>query len=74
NPANTEINFEYPSSEKSTKLKLYDIRGRVVYEDIIPEGNGTVRGQIDTSAFSRGIYILKIDQGNTSTQKKVVLK
>jgi hypothetical protein len=74
NPANTEINFEYPSSEKSTKLKLYDIRGRVVYEDIIPEGNGTVRGQIDTSAFSRGIYILKIDQGNASTQKKVVLK
>jgi hypothetical protein len=53
---------------------LYDLRGRVVYEDEISKGNGTIRGQIDTSAFARGVYILKINQGNISTQKKVVLK
>ena len=74
NPALTEINFKFPASEKTTQLMLYDIRGRVVYEDIISKGNGTIRGQIDTSALSRGVYILKINQGNTSTQKKVVLK
>jgi hypothetical protein len=74
NPALTEINFKFPASEKATQLMLYDIRGRVVYEDIISKGNGTIRGQIDTSAFARGVYILKINQGNTSTQKKVVLK
>lgn len=74
NPAHTEINFEYPTSEKATQLMLYDIRGRVVYEDEISKGNGTIRGQIDTSAFARGVYILKINQGTTSTQKKVVLK
>ena len=74
NPALTEINFKFPASEKATQLMLYDIRGRVVYEDIISKGNGTIRVVIDTSAFARGIYILKIKQGNTSTQKKVVLK
>jgi len=74
NPALTEINFKFPSSEKATQLMLYDIRGRVVYEDIISKGNGTIRGQIDTSAFARGVYILKINQGTTSIQKKVVLK
>ena len=74
NPALTEINFKFPASEKTTQLMLYDIRGRVVYEDEISKGNGTIRGQIDTSAFARGVYILKINQGNISTQKKVVLK
>ena len=74
NPALTEINFKFPASEKTTQLMLYDLRGRVVYEDEISKGNGTIRGQIDTSAFARGVYILKINQGNTSTQKKVVLK
>ena len=74
NPALTEINFKFPASEKATQLMLYDVRGRVVYEDIISKGNGTIRGQIDTSSFARGVYILKINQGTTSTQKKVVLK
>ena len=74
NPALTEINFKFPASDKATQLMLYDIRGRVVYQDIISKGNGTIRGQIDTSAFARGVYILKINQGTTSTQKKVVLK
>ena len=74
NPSLTEINFKFPASEKTTQLMLYDIRGRVVYEDIISKGNGTIRGQIDTSALSRGVYILKINQGTTSIQKKVVLK
>lgn len=74
NPALTEINFKFPASEKATQLMLYDIRGRVVYQDIISKGNGTIRGQIDTSAFARGVYILKINQGNTFVQKKVVLK
>ena len=54
NPKHTEINFEYPTSEKATQLMLYDIRGRVVYEDEISKGNGIIRGQIDTSSFARG--------------------
>ncbi len=74
NPALTEINFKFPASDKATQLMLYDIRGRVVYEDEISKGNGTIRGQIDTSSFAKGVYVLKINQGNTFLQKKVVLK
>ena len=36
--------------------------------------NGLIKGQIDTASFARGLYVLKIKQGNTSTQKKIILK
>ena len=74
NPANTEINFEYLASGKASKLMLFDIRGRSVYKDVISKNNGFIKGKINTSAFARGVYVLKIKQGNASIQKKVVLK
>ena len=74
NPASTKINFEYQASQKATKFTIIDIQGRVVYHDVLINSAGTIRGQIDASAFARGIYILKINQGKASTHKKVVLK
>ena len=53
---------------------LFDIRGRSIYKDVISKNNGFIKGKINTSAFARGVYVLKIKQGNASIQKKVVLK
>ena len=74
NPAHTEINFEYQAYENTTKVVLIDLLGRTVYKDVRSNSTGVTRGKIDTSALARGVYILKINQGNASTQKKVILK
>ncbi|MGC6523394.1 MAG: S8 family serine peptidase [Flavobacteriaceae bacterium] len=74
NPAQSEISFEYPSSDNSSTISLVDIQGRVVFQNEIASENGLIKGQIDTASFARGLYVLKIKQGNTSTQKKIILK
>jgi serine protease AprX len=74
NPASTKINFDYPPSNEVSNFMLIDIQGSVVYQDRITKTDGVNRRQIDVSSFAKGIYILKIEQGNTSTQRKVVLK
>ena len=36
--------------------------------------NNLIKGSIDTSSFSKGMYILSIKQGNKTFKKKVILK
>ena len=75
NPANDIINFKFPSqNSKPALLSLYDIQGRQVHKKTISSRNSTTRGQIKTTSLARGIYVLKIKQGNASMQQKIVLK
>ena len=75
NPANDVINFKLPTqTSKPTFVSLYDVQGRQVYKETINSRNSITRGQIKTTSLARGVYILKIKQGNASMQQKVVLK
>ncbi|MFL2623496.1 MAG: S8 family serine peptidase [Flavobacteriaceae bacterium] len=75
NPANDIINFKLPAqTSKPTYVSLYDVQGRQVYKETINSRNSITRGQIKTTSLARGVYVLKIKQGNASIQKKVVLK
>ena len=75
NPANDIINFKLPTqTSKPTFVSLYDVQGRQVYKETINSRNSITRGQIKTTSLARGVYILRIKQGNTSMQQKVVLK
>jgi hypothetical protein len=75
NPTKDIINFKLPTqTSKPTYVSLYDVQGRQVYKETINSNNAVTRGQIKTSSLARGVYILKINQGNASMQQKVVLK
>jgi hypothetical protein len=75
NPANDMINFQYPSTEdKKTTITLLDLRGRIVYENNFSSENGIVKGQIETSRFTKGVYILNLKQGSATMNQKVILK
>lgn len=75
NPANDVINFQYPSNtDKKASVTLFDLRGRIVYENTISSENAMVKGEIETSDFARGIYILNLKQGTSTVNQKVILK
>ncbi len=75
NPANNVINFQYPSTtDKKASVTLFDLRGRIVYENTISSENAIVKGKIETSEFARGIYILNLKQGDAIMNQKVILK
>ncbi|MEC8724231.1 MAG: S8 family serine peptidase [Bacteroidota bacterium] len=75
NPAKDVINFQYPSaSQKVTHVTLSDLQGRVVYKSNLSSLDGLLRGQIKTSTFSKGFYILNLRQGNSVINQKIILK
>jgi hypothetical protein len=75
NPANDIINFKLPTqTSKPTLVSLYDVQGRQVYKETINSRSYITRGKIKTASLAKGVYILKIKQGDASMQQKVVLK
>ena len=75
NPAKDVINFKLPTqTSQAYFVSLYDVQGRQVYKQTINPISSVTRGQIKTTSLARGVYVLKINQGNASMQQKVVLK
>ncbi len=50
-------------------IKIYDLLGREVFQDSFI----TDKKQINTTSFSKGIYLLKIVSGNSEVVKKVII-
>jgi Zn-dependent metalloprotease len=66
NPSNDFIYVE--STEENHRLTMYDVLGREVYS---LDFNKEIK--IDVSEFSAGVYSLKLETGNTTQTKKLVV-
>lgn len=72
NPA-TVINYEIPSSNRVT-LKIYDILGnevKTLVNENKPAGKYSVT--FDASKLSSGVYFYRLDAGNFTSVKKMIL-
>jgi hypothetical protein len=67
------IEFEIENKE-NTVLKVYNEEGKSVYSDKIKKFEGLYSKQIDISKEDKGIYFIRIIQGNKSVTKKVLKK
>lgn len=75
NPADDVLNYKLNSTNsKNTSVSLIDIHGRTVYSNSFSSNNQLVNGSINTEVLSNGMYFLRIEQGNASTTKKVIIK
>lgn len=75
NPFNpsTTIDFTLPKSE-DVKLKVYDALGREVYTLISSRyERGNHKVQFDMAGFSSGIYFYKLEAGDFSATRKMML-
>lgn len=74
NPANDVINFQLPAlSTNAAQLTMLDIQGRIVHDQRIITDNSMFKGQIQTSNFENGIYILNIKQAGIIITQKVII-
>ncbi|WP_165453930.1 S8 family serine peptidase [Hyunsoonleella flava] len=72
-PASTSINIKYNTLPDISKLMLYNINGKLIYQDLLPvTSNGNYA--VNTSKFSKGIYFLNITSGNSKFTKKIIIK
>lgn len=73
NPAKDVLNVNFGQKLDNVQVALVDMSGRVVYQT----KTGSVSNQdfsINTSSFSKGIYVLTISSNNKTLNKKVVIE
>lgn len=74
NPVRDLLNINFKSIDNLTKVSLYDLHGREVYQQSIDSNQSIINHSIDTLQFSEGVYFLNIQNGSLVFNKKVVIK
>jgi hypothetical protein len=67
NPAHDQITLQAPASESMIKYSIYDCLGKIVKQDVI-DATSQVTSNIDISFLEKGMYVFKMENGNTSDQ------
>lgn len=75
NPADDVLNLSFVSNNSSDLvISITDISGKLLYNELANISSGSNNLQIDVSGLSKGIYILKLEEGTSSLQYRVVVK
>lgn len=67
NPAKDAISVIYPLTSSEASLNIVDMQGRVVFKQIVSAN--TDQGDVNISALPAGIYLLRMDAGNSQVQQ-----
>lgn len=75
NPSNGDFNVSFNASvtEKYT-LKVYDEAGKLVYDALIENQNGTFVKQVQLGKVASGIYNVSLSNGSVESNRKIVVK
>lgn len=60
--------------EKGTSIRLINIQGKEMYSNVINEDIPEYKNDIDVSNYARGVYILKIENENSSIQERIIVQ
>ncbi len=66
NPAKDNVNINI---EEDARISLYDINGRLVYEELLMSGNNS----LDLRNFNSGIYFVKLEFQTKVQTKKLII-
>jgi len=75
NPNNGKFVLDFSLEEEgNTIVRIYDMKGDIVFEEELAEFRGNYKKEIDLSEEGKGVYILKVLQGNKQHSKKIVVE
>jgi Secretion system C-terminal sorting domain len=69
NPIRDELTIEWPTAVKTRTIELVDVLGRSVFRQ---NTEGVHLLKINTTNWQSGIYVLKISDGTSVFQQKIV--
>jgi len=74
NPTNDLLNIRLDAdTSNNVKIKLFDLRGRVIFNRSYDQNNAIFEESIHIGNFASGIYLLNVEQGNKQTTKRVLI-
>jgi len=75
NPNNGKFNLAFTLPKKAdTDISIYNLEGKSVYNEKLPNFSGNYDKEIDISRNPKGIYFFKVSQGSSSHVKKIVVE
>ena len=69
----TGITF-FLTDRGATNIQVYNVEGKVVYEEHLPDFSGRYHKEIDLGGQSKGIYFLSVKQNDKQLTKKIILE
>ncbi|MBT8305065.1 MAG: T9SS type A sorting domain-containing protein [Bacteroidia bacterium] len=74
NPNNGEFTVKLSSNTGNIiSMDLYDMRGRIVYEEVV-EGSSDFSKTLNLDSLQSGMYILNVSDGALSQNKKIIIE
>lgn len=73
NPAKDEVSVFLSPDIKNAVIKIINLMGQTVYEEKLQTSGGNLNLKLDVSGYSKGIYNVRIENGNSSVIKKLVI-
>lgn len=75
NPSTGKFNLSFSSPDKKeTEVNILNIEGKTIYHEKISNFLGYYDKEIDISSNPKGIYFLKISQGQNAQTKKIMVE
>lgn len=74
NPTNDNINIHINSASGLYLVVLFDIHGRTVFHEKINANGSNLEYSLNTKQFSKGVYFLKVKNGNSIHNQKIIIK
>ncbi len=76
NPTHTgQTHLEYTSDTNGElTLQVFDVTGKELFQHVHRVSEGTNRFELDLSTLGKGLYFVKLNQGNWSGYEKVVVE
>jgi hypothetical protein len=73
NPASDLLNVQFEAKFNSiATIKVYDVTGRIVFEQKQVALNGINKHLINTSGFMKGMYMLEVETGESNLKTRFI--
>ena len=73
NPARNTVTIEFSTTTEKTQLRIINVLGQTVFNEFILAGSGKTIKQINTSAFTKGVYSVIVDNNKNKVVKKLII-
>ena len=73
NPNNGEFNIKFTSVSNSVKVKVFDVRGRSVFNKAY-SNSGVFNESINLGNVQSGLYLLNVNDGGRTITKKIIVE
>ena len=72
NPTAGNIVLDISGESNGFNLEIVDINGKIVYTETIGEIVSGLRRTVDLTSVANGLYFLRLDDGTSSTTRKLI--